>query len=181
MLQSNNSGGEGQQWPKPRGKASLRRWHWSWDLMVTSAPHQLCDLRLSPSLFVKHLGWTLPPSFPKPLQFYFSTDWTRCRPITTFLSSFVYTYFIIMKKKQPQQKKRFQFSTFCAGRTIWQNSQKPHKYESNNGPPIPWEDIQVVCGSLPEPKPNALQSLKNYWKTAHTCSELLWSFKVYTK
>lgn len=161
--------------------ASARHWHWSWDLNDYSC-HQPFDLGISLSLLTKLLGWARPSFFPNPRQRCFSIDQHGARPSALGLPSPTSTHFWSMEKKAVPAEETFSVLPFCTRHTIWQNSQKsPISLSSTINLQYLDKTFRKWVESFSEHKANALQSSKHYWKTAHTGSELLWSFKVYTK
>ena len=156
--------------------------------MATAATHQLCDLGISPSLLTKHPIWALPSSFPNHQppsaprhQQRFSIDEHGARPNTVCLSPPTSTHSLSMEKKQSQRKGCFRFSLFAHILPFGKTHKSPVNLSSTINLQFLDKTFRKWMKVYQSTRQNAFPSSKHYWKTARTCSELLWSFKVYTK
>lgn len=109
-----------KQWGEPLPGVDVGAETW----MTAPATHQPCDLRISPSVLTKHLGWATPSSFPNPPAALFLRWPTWSMRSAVGLPLPASTHFETMEKKAVSAEETFSVLPFCTHHTNWQNSQK---------------------------------------------------------
>lgn len=108
-----------KQWGEPLPGVDVGAESW----MTAPATHQPCDLRISPSLLTKHLGWATPSSSPTPgsaVSPLTSMEHAlRCWPSIACLHP-LWDY----GEESNLSRRDVFILPFCTHHTDWQNSQK---------------------------------------------------------